>query len=159
MNSEIVSQGFRIEFIKSFLNGKLKQSRGYLSASLEGKIDNDFGLGMGYANIKVNKPGFLSRFIYTQFNSSSNSIRIDGSGTYGVNENFYFLGGLNLHKFTKGADALDLGLGFQFGAGFQVNQNFGFGLSYVTLNNAGTTDGVSLDFEAQGLELNIHGTF
>jgi len=158
-SSGIASKGFRVEFIKSFLDGKLKVSDGTFSDSVSGKIEHDFGLGFGYANIGVNTPGFITRLIFTQYNNESNSIRIDGSGTYGVSENIYFLGGLNLHKFTKGADKLDIGFGFQFGVGFQVNEHFGLGLSYVTLNNRGNMNGADLDFEAKGLELNLHGTF
>ncbi|MGZ3749218.1 MAG: hypothetical protein ACXVCD_17910 [Pseudobdellovibrionaceae bacterium] len=158
-SSGIVSKGLRVEFIKSFLDGKLKVSDGTFSDSVSDKVEFDFGLGFGYENIGVNAPGFITRLIFTQYNNKSNSIRIDGSGTYGVNENVYFLGGLNLHKFTKGADKLDIGFGFQFGAGFQINENFGLGLSYVTLNNSANVNGVDLDFEAKGLELNLHGTF
>ena len=159
LSSGIASKGFRAEFIKSFLDGKLKVSDGTFSGSVSDKVEHDFGLGFGYANIGVNTPGFITRLIFTQYNNESNSIRIDGSGTYGVSENVYFLGGLNLHKFTKGADKLNIGFGFQFGAGFQVNENFGLGLSYVTLSNSCNVNGVDFDFEAKGLELNLHGTF
>ncbi|MGZ3775221.1 MAG: hypothetical protein ACXVCY_15240 [Pseudobdellovibrionaceae bacterium] len=159
LNSGIASKGLRVEFIKSFFEGKIKVSNGTFSDSLSSEVEHDFGLGLGYANIGVNRPGFITRLIFTQFNNKANSIRIDGSGTYGVTENIYFLGGINLHKFTKGADKLDLGFGFQFGAGFQINESFGLGLSYVTLNNRGNVNDVEVEFEAKGLELNVHGTF
>ena len=156
------SEGFRVGIVvKSLLDGKmeLKDSDG-LGYSVSDDIEHDFGIVLGYANIGINSPGFLGNLIYTQFNDRSNSIRLEGNGTYGINKNVYFLGGLNLHKFTKGLDRLDLGIGFQAGAGVQINQNFGLNLTYVTLNNDGNINNeVDVDFEANGLELSLHGTF
>lgn len=152
-----LAKGFRVEFLKSFLDGKVEDK--YRSHS--GKVYQNFSLGFGYANISDHAPGFLGRAIFTQHTSYSDSFRLDGNATYGVNDSIYFLGGLNLNKFLKGdAEKMDMGLGFQFGAGWQANPNFGVGLSYVFISNSmSSTAGSRVDFSAQGLELGVHGTF
>lgn len=154
--SRQASKGIRVEFVKSFLDGNLKIHDEII---LSGEADHNFSLGVGYADIRVNQPGFTTRLIYTQFNSLSSSIRIDGNGTYGLNNNIYLLGGLNLHNFTSGPTQLDTGLGFQIGAGVQFTENFGAGLSFVSINNSAQIDGSNVDFTAKGLELSLHATF
>jgi len=158
-SSGLLSKGFRVEFIKSFSDGSLTLKDGSSSDRASGDLDHKFGIGFGYANIGLNEPGFIAHIIFNQFNETAESIRFEGNGTYGFSEYIYFQGGLNLNKFTKGPTKLDAGIGFQFGIGVQLNEQFGLNFSYVKINNAVSIDGVKAEFEAQGLELNLHATF
>lgn len=154
------SNGFRISLVKAFLDVKLEASDGSDSGSAKGDLDQEIGFALGYANININSIGFTSRLLYSTFERSLQSLRLDGNATFGFNEYLYGLGGINVHKFTNsGTNKLDAGIGFQAGVGTQVNKNFGFELAYIFTNNSASKGDESLDVQVSGLELSLHTTF
>lgn len=96
-------------------------------------IKEDFGLSLGYEKISTNNIGFMSRFVFTQIYSELQTARIEAAATYGLSDSIYIFGGLNMNKYVKSKhyDKAPWGLGFQLGAGYDVNERLGFSLSYV----------------------------
>jgi hypothetical protein len=154
------SKGIRVGLIKSFLNGSVTVKDNYgNSYSGGGEVKNDYSVSLGYANIPVNEVGFLGNIYHMKYGQQTEGVRLDASATYGLNENIYFLGGANLHNFTRGITYMNPALGVQLGCGFQANKNLGFGLNIVTLNSKGTSDSVDVDYKSSGVELSVNGTF
>lgn len=155
--SGMVAQGFRIDLIKAFLDVKLEV--GGLGSDSE-DADQEIGLGIGYAYIPVGSMGFLGRLVHTKFDEGAKSLRLDGNVTYGLNQNGYIFGGLNLHDYTNDElEDMDVGFGFQVGGGFQLTQNFGINLSYVIMNNDASINGYDFELELKGFELSLNATF
>lgn len=159
--SSTISSGFRVGFLKSFLGGEATASRGSYGISVEDDdVNQKWGLSLGYAHIKANNFGGMGSLSYNEFQNDGKSVRLDGSLTYGIGSQFYLLAGPNLHKLVNsGADYLDIGLGFQVGAGFQITETFGLNANYVNLNNSGNKDGTDVELDLSGLELGLHATF
>ena len=163
----VVSRGVRVGLVQSLLDVQIdRQGQGQEDL---GRLKQDFGIKVGYANIKTLKPGFLIEGQYTQYDSKNKSLKLDLNAAIGLSSKFYGFGGINIQNFSE-TDLVSLsqntepGVGFQLGLGAQFTKEFGLGLSFVRINSQATRVYTDLSteevqFRAQGVELNFNGTF
>ena len=154
-------------------------------------LDTNAQFSIGYTDIKVGQIGFMGEFSYLQIDTDADegdvsNTRLSGNATYGLNQNVYVFGGLNISKYNidnSGSELNDVttdydaGLGYQLGLGAQINKNLAIEVAYVSLRSTMSssyeyeaydedTDIFSyetLDMEAdlltRGIQINLVGTF
>jgi len=121
---------------------------------------SSLALELGYLNIPNNSIGFIARLTAGSKISgdgwgSFSYLRPEFSGTFGFNDSFYVLLGLNGTKYSGGGfDKLNTGLGLQFGVGFKVHEHALFEIAYITSSHVINTvfdDQVTLTFGSLAL--------
>lgn len=165
-------RGIYVELQKPLLDGKA--SRG--SSSLKGDFDDAYAVSVGYKIVEAGQFGFSTGATYMQGKVKDDGrytiVKIDGNGTYGLNQWVHLKAGINASKLQDGPGKLekyvgDTGIGFQAGIGFNINQMFAVDLRYLMQKQEGsikaeeTEDGVGGDIkiEENGVEFAISATF
>lgn len=148
----MVVDGFRVGVSKALLNGRLN------SFSTDGDVRNNFTASLGYAYIPQFDLGFLGHVSYAEYEQSTAAVRVDGNVAFGLRENVYLFGGVNINKFIKGNSSIEdasVKPGAQIGAGFQMTSMFGLDVQYVWTKNTHN----SVDLTMNGVEFVLHATF
>ncbi len=180
-NSSSIAKGIRLGLSQSNLE--------LVVESNELDLDTDAQFSIGYSEVKQGDVGFMAEFSYLQVDTDAedgdvNNTRLSASATYGLNENIYTFGGLNISKYnvdqsdnSDNSVDYDAGLGYQIGMGAQVNKNLALEVAYISLRSTSSsryeyetydssTD--SYDYEStsyevdlltRGLQINLIGTF
>ncbi len=166
------SKGFRLAVIKPFLNIEAEIKTPGVVLNGEPELDNEIGLSVGYAYLPIMKLGFSANASFLNMDNkvgeTSQMVRIDGNLACALNHTVSIKGGANLSNFTdSNFDDIKPSIGFQFGAGIQITKNFGFDISYVTMQQSAVDKNslppsmgdLELSLVQQGLELGLHTTF
>ena len=154
----ITSKGFRLGISKGLVDGSINLTTA--------RIENQYGVSVGYAFIPTEDFGFLGHVTYSEYkqtyggsDSFSHAVRVDANATYSFKENVYGFAGLNINQFVNGGDAGasdgKAKLGGQLGAGFQLNTMFGLDVQYVWTNVNGSGD----NYRVHGIDFVLHATF
>ncbi len=152
--------GVRVSLLKPMLDSSV--TAGGITATE--KLDNSFGLAVGWANMPVQAIGWTTNVAYLTTKAAGTTtdmVRLDGGAAWAFTEMFNAKGGLNLTKLTTGPNASQFnpGLGFQAGVGAQVWENVGVDLNYTQMNQKGTISGTDVTLREQGAELGVNATF
>lgn len=178
------SKGFRFSLFKPVMDVHSKVTARAMgmsnSESSKDSVDNMLGFSFGYANLPVSQIGYTGQLSLIQVKGGSNGeeertkadvMRFEGNAAWAFTNQFYMKGGLNFSDITSSNHELieDLkgGIGIQAGVGFQITQNIGVDLSYVTMNfsddltleSEGIPVDVDLEMGFRGLEIGLTGTF
>jgi len=186
-----IAKGIRLSLSQSTLELEKDSDEIEYASNKEDLITNA-QFSIGYTDIKIGEVGFMGEFSYLQIDTDSDeadvsNTRFSGNATYGMNENVYFFGGLNISKYnvdSSGTTAeeqeivnYDAGVGYQLGVGAQVNKNLSLEVAYISLRSTrsslyefdtndednNTYSSGSLDVEedllTRGLQVNLVGTF
>ena len=184
-----IAKGIRLSLSQSTLELE-KDSDEIEYGSNKEDLNTNAQFSIGYTDIKIGQIGFMGEFSYLQINTDSDesdvsNTRLSGSATYGINENIYTFGGLNISKYNvdtsgdlnESTTDYDAGVGYQLGLGAQVNKNLAIEVAYVSLRSTMSSSyeyvtydedndilsSGSLDLEAdlltRGVQINLVGTF
>ncbi len=165
---DVSSKGFRVSLFKPILEVKTNvEHRGHAeSYSWEyyGRVEDVFGLSLGYASLPVQSFGWTTNlsFIQVEKKSFAGGLgRADGNLAYTFSSIFNVKAGLNVSRFVRESDAYmkKPGIGFQSGLGIQISKNFGLDIGYIQMRQSGSEDRYVIDMREQGLEIGMHGTF
>ena len=155
-----VARGFRVSLIKSFLNTEIRSRTGQVE-----ETEQEFGIGVGFADIQIQELGFSARVLYTSFQSTASidditSLRLEGNGTYGIYEGANVFAGVHVQAFaTSELKDRNPALGFQVGGGYQFTEKLGADLAYVLFNQQFSKETVDYDLSMEGIEISVHATF
>jgi opacity protein-like surface antigen len=152
--------GVRVSLLKPILDGTATVA----GTSGTNKLDDSFGLAVGWANMPVQTIGWTSNLAYMTSKTVGTTIdmlRLDGNAAWAFTEMFNVKGGINVSKITTGpnASSYNPGIGFQAGVGAQVWENIGVDLAYTQMNQKGSASGVDIEFKEQGAEIGVNATF
>lgn len=166
------SEGIRVGIFKPNyelkVKSKLKSPTGSVSETGTLDIENQsVGLSAGYSFIPVRNIGYVVNANLIELvllDNSVNTVRVDGSGTYAFNKNFYSKAGLNYTRFVSAnAGDYDGDFGFQVGIGAQITTNLGFDLNYSHSNfkfeESENTATFTNNYSVQGIEMGLSATF
>ncbi|MBC7752904.1 MAG: hypothetical protein H7Z71_01620 [Moraxellaceae bacterium] len=167
--NSVSSQGIRFGVVKSTLDASSESSsKGSAKQQNSTKVDETYGLSMGYASLPLESIGWTANVTFLRLtigNSVADIARIDGNLAYAFNKYIHLKGGLNGSKFTRGDSVveLDAGLGGQLSLGLQFDQNFGLDVGYTELHQSGQIDtgfsNLKVETKLSGLEVGLHATF
>lgn len=189
-NKAQIAKGIRLSLTQSNLELEL-QSDDLEFDSRDRDLDTNAQFSIGYTDIKVGEVGFMGEFSYLQIDTDADegdvsNTRLSGNATYGLNQNVYAFGGLNISKYNVDNTSVyeeeftydyDAGVGYQLGLGAQVNKNLAIEVAYVSLRSSrsaiveigpdseenDTFSSKILDLEAdlltRGIQINLVGTF
>lgn len=161
---------FRVGLVRPLLDARVESSSKYGSGTSTTSLSSTTGVSLGYASLPVRSLGWTTSAAFMEIveNSASAQLaRADGNLAYAFNPVVSLKGGLNLSKFTKTEPLtkLDPNVGGQLGLGLQLGRSFAVDVGYTVMRQAGTlsfnggADTVKVDYQLQGLEIGLNGTF
>lgn len=162
-DSRFSSQGFRIAFVKPFIEAEVKASVSGTSFSAKSNIKDTNGVSVGYAYLPIQAFGFTTNLTYLSMTEESTAslLRLDGNAAFAINRYLNIKGGANISKFVggDGMDKYDAGIGVQGSLGVQITKNFGLDVGYAYMKQNANSNGVTVELRESGLELALSGTF
>lgn len=188
-NSKQLAKGIRLSVSHSDL--ELEQiSSDIDSANNKTDLDTNAQFSIGFSDIKIGSVGFMGEFSYLDIDTEGDSntdvsnTRLSANATYGMNENIYVFGGLNISKYNVDSPEDDdfttdysAGIGGQIGVGAQVAKNLSLEVAYLSLKSSWSTEysytaydeDTDTDYEetrkfeadlyTKGIQVNLVGTF
>ncbi|MBD66477.1 MAG: hypothetical protein CME62_14795 [Halobacteriovoraceae bacterium] len=169
-----MNDGFIVGIAQGSLATNLRARRnGGLDESINETRSTKMQLSFGWQDIKNQEFGYGAYFTYTDIADGlseldgSNaedirSMRWSANATYGINEEVYSYGGLNLNKYYGSGDVeanIDRGIGYQAGVGFNIHERAIIELEYLALLNEGRISKTNIDVEAKGIMLKLNTPF
>jgi len=164
------TRSFRVGLVRPILDAKVEASSKYGSSNDTTPLSSTTGLSVGYASLPVRSLGWTTSAAFMEIvenSASAQLVRADGNLAYAFNPVVSLKGGLNVSKFTKTEQLakLDPNVGAQAALGLQLGRHFAVDVGYTVMRQSGNisfndgADNLKVDYQLQGLEIGLNGTF
>ncbi len=165
-----MNNGFRVGIGQGTLGTNIRARKNGIDESTNGTRSTKMQLQAGWEKIETNEIGYSAFFTYQDIaealqTEGSNdkedvrSMRWSGNATYGITDQVYTYGGLNLNKFYGSEEIeanFERGIGYQAGLGFMLHKKANLEIEYLSLVSEGRTNGINVDIAAKGVMLKLN---
>lgn len=125
---------YQLELVKPYTTYDFQVEPSGGADPLSNNSHAEWGIRFTYAGRKKNKFGYFLSASYLEYGgSNSNSLRLEGGGSYTFSKHLFSLAGIHVHKFLNAdtAQIIDLGIGANALLGMQITQEFGIKVGYT----------------------------
>jgi len=163
------NDGFRVGIAQGSLATNLRARTNGVDESINKTNSSKIQLQAGYEKIMTKKIGYSAFFTYqdignglTDFEGNKEdirSMRFSANATYGLTDQAYTYGGLNLNKYYGSEEIeanVERGIGYQAGVGFKFHKRANLEIEYLSLMNEGRISNTNLDIETKGIMLKLN---